>query len=365
MTKLSFLRWQRLPAPSARALLAGRSLAVVAALGAGWAVLAVSGRDAGAMFYELMDASLGSRESIEGLGLMASPLLLTGLAVALAMRVGAWNIGAEGQFYMGALAATAVSLCSSGWPQPVILGAMLAAGLLGGALWIVVPALARAYAGVSEIMTTLLLNFVALLLVYYVSIGPWRDRSSGTLAATPRMAVDMPALSGDLHWGIAIAFGAVMLVALVLRYSRWGYEVRIVGANADVAAYAGIPVRHRLVAVMLASGALAGLAGMLEVVGTVHRLQGGIANNYGYLGIVVAVLGRGSPLGVFGATLLLVFILNAGVALQTQGLTMSAVLAFTGLVLLFTALADGCVHYRPVRARRAADTGNDRPGSLA
>ena len=167
---------------------------------------------------------------------------------------------------------------------------MFSAGLVGGAVWILIPTLARAYANVNELITTLLLNFVAILLVYYVSTGPWRDRTANS--ATARLSAEIPEFWGTVHWGLPVAIVVALAVAGLLAFSRWGYEVRLAGSNPSAAHYAGIPARRHLVTVMLLSGAIAGLAGMLELAGTVHRLQGGISNNYGYLGIMVAVLAR-------------------------------------------------------------------------
>lgn len=342
------VRFQRLPAVAPSAALAARAIAILLALLVGAVAIALAGMNPGEMAGSVLSSTFGSVYGLVDLGLLASPLILTGLGVAVALRTGLWNIGAEGQFYMGAFGATAVGLFVSG-PDPMILILMVLAGMLGGVVWILIPTLARAYANVNEIITTLLLNFVGLLLVYYVSTGPWRDRKSGVLAATPRIRTEVPELYDALHWGIVVAIGMAILMSLVLRYTTWGYEVRIAGANARAAHYTGMPVTRRIVQVMLLSGAFAGLAGMLELAGTVHRLQGGIANNYGYLGIMVAVLARGSPIGVIFAGLLIAFLLNAGIILQTSGLSTSSVIALTGLILMFTAVGEELAHYRVVR----------------
>jgi simple sugar transport system permease protein len=129
--------------------------------------------------------------------------------------------------------------------------------------------------------------------------------------------------------------------------------VRIAGSNPSAAKYAGMPFRRHLILVMLLSGAIAGVAGMLEAAGTVHRLQGGISNNFGYLGIMVAVLARGSALGVLAGAVLMAIILNSGIILQTQGVNVSTVLAITGLILFFTAIGDEFAHYRITRTETA------------
>jgi simple sugar transport system permease protein len=135
-------------------------------------------------------------------------------------------------------------------------------------------------------------------------------------------------------------------MALALAFTGWGYEVRVAGANRHAAHYAGVPVRKRLMQVMLLSGGLAGVAGMLEIAGTVHRLQGGISNNFGYLGVMVAVLAGGLPVGVLPAALLMGIILNGGIVLQAYGVSTYEVLALTGLVLLFIAVGEQLAYYR-------------------
>ena len=341
-------RIQRLPSAPAGVAFLSRGAAILIALIVAGIGIAMAGMDPLALGMEVIDSSFGSTFGMEDLGVLIIPLILTGLSVAVAQQIGAWNIGGEGQFYMGALCASAVGLFVEG-PQPVILVLMFLAGVAGGAAWILVPTLARAYANVNELITTLLLNFVATLAVYYVATGPWRDRSGMANSATPPLSAEIPYFWGIVHWGFPIAIACAILVAALLAFTKWGYEVRLVGSNPSAAKYAGIPVRRRLIAVMLLSGAIAGLAGMLEIAGTVHRLQGGISNNFGYLGIMVAVLARGSPIGVIFSGALMAFLLNSGIILQTEGLTTSVVLAITGFILFLTAIGDELSYYRIVR----------------
>lgn len=343
-------RLQRLPSATPAAAFGARVAAIALALAIAGLILAASGKNPLALGLQVVSSSLGSRFGLEDLGLLVIPLILTGLSVTVAQQIGAWNIGAEGQFYAGAFAATAVGLFVP-LPDGLSLVAMALAGALGGLVWIAIPALARAYAEVNELITTLLLNFIAILLVYYVSTDAWRERGGVANSATPRIPAEIPEFWGAVHWGLPIAIILSLLMAACFAFTRWGYEVRLIGSNPQAAPYVGIAARRHLITVMLISGAVAGLAGMLEVAGTVHRLQGGISNNYGYLGIMVAVLARGSCVGVIFSGALMAFILNSGIILQTQGLTTSTVLAITGLILFLTAIGDELSHYRLSRAK--------------
>lgn len=344
------MRIQRVPSENLAGGVAARLIAILLALTVAAIVFAFAGADLGKLGAHVVKSTFGSKFGWMDLGLIATPLILTGLAVTVARKVGAWNIGAEGQFCAGVFAATGVALYVPG-PTVVVLPLMFVAGALGGMVWILIPTLARAYADVSELITTLLLNFVGILLIYYVATGPWLDPSGRSFAATARLPHEVPSFWGDVHWGLPIAVVLTIVVAGVLNYTRWGYEVRIAGSNPSAARYAAIPFRRHLIVVMLVSGAIAGLAGMLEAAGTAHRLQGGISNNFGYIGIMVAVLARGSAIGVLAGAALMAVILKAGIALQTQGVNISTVLAITGLILFFTAIGDELSRYRIVRAQ--------------
>ncbi|MDE1995853.1 MAG: ABC transporter permease, partial [Rhizobiaceae bacterium] len=299
-------RLQRLPSASPVVAFAARIAAILLALIFAGIVLAATGASPLELASEVIDSSFGSSFGLQDLGVLLVPLILTGLSVAVGQQIGVWNIGAEGQFYAGAFGAATVGLFVPG-PPMVLLPLMFFAGLFAGALWILIPTLARAYANVNELITTLLMNFVAILLVYYVSTSAWRDRTANS--ATARLHAEIPEFWGSIHWGFPVAIIAALVVAGVLAFSRWGYEVRLVGSNPSAAHYAGMPAQRHLITVMLLSGAIAGLAGMLEIAGTVHRLQGGISNNYGYLGIMVAVLARNSAVGVIFSAALMAFIL--------------------------------------------------------
>jgi simple sugar transport system permease protein len=348
-------RLQRIPSPPVSVALAARTVAVSLALVTAGVALALTGSSPLSLAGELITDTFGSSFALEDLALLVAPLILTGLSVWVGLRVGAWNIGAEGQFNAGAVAAAGIGLFLPG-PAIVVVPLMWIAALGGGVVWMLGPALARAYAGVSELITTLLLNFVAALLVSWLSTGPWLSPDGRAIGTTARIVPEIPEFWGSVHWGLPVAVLLTLAVGSLLNFTRWGYEIRVCGSNPEAARYAGMPVRRHLIGVMLLSASLAATAGMFEVAGTVHHLQGGISNNFGYLGIMVAVLARRATLGVLAGAVFMALLLNSGSILSTRGVDVSIVLAVTGLVLLYTAIGDEAAHYRLVRSGPVRNT---------
>ncbi|WP_438382463.1 ABC transporter permease [Asaia sp. BMEF1] len=334
----------RLSVVPPRRIFVGRALALCFVFLVLAFVLMLLGLQLGMVARLVVTSTFGTEFGLENLALYMTPLLMTGAAVWLALRAGLWNIGAEGQFLAGATAATAVGLFL---PLPVLVTLPLAAvaSILAGACWSAVPAAGRAWLGVSEIITTLLLNFIASYLVYYLVTGPWADRVTGAQVSSERIHAAMPALYGVVHWGGPLALALVTALGLLLGRSRFGYELTLSGSNPEAAHYAGVSVAPRLFLALVFSGALAGLGGMMEALGTVHRLQGGLAHGYGYLGIVVALLARQSALALIPAAFLMAVILNTGIVLQTLQVSASSVLAITGLLVFAIAVSDELVAY--------------------
>ncbi|OGO11060.1 MAG: hypothetical protein A2Z66_12895 [Chloroflexi bacterium RBG_13_66_10] len=334
-----------------KAALLSRIVAVLLALLLAALALELQGKSSIRIVGSALASTLGTWFGIQQALILATPITLTGLAVVLSMRMGVWNIGVEGQLFMGAFAAAGIGLFMSG-QSAVILALMFAAGALGGAAWVLLPALARAYANINEIISTLMLNFVAILFVRHFVTGPWRDLALREVFATPRISYALPTLFGSrLHLGFLVPILIAGAMELWFRYTRMGYEVRMTGANRRTAEFAGIPVVRHIVIVMCASAAIAGIAGTIEVAGTAHRLTGVISNGYGFLGFLIAVLANNSPLPMLIAGVFVAVLLNAGISLQVQGLSIHIVLAITGLILLFAAIGDVAARYRVVRAR--------------
>lgn len=355
--------------PSGATRLAVRVGAVVAAFLAAALFLLLAGNPIGPVFSALWEGSFGSAYGQAQTILAAIPLVFTSLSVAIAFRMLLWNIGAEGQFYFGAFGATAVAYAWPEWPAPLLLTTMILGGMLGGALWALVPGVLRAYLGTNEIVPTLLLNYVAILWVDYLVHTSWRDPDSlGFPLGKPFSAgATLPQL-GDtaVHAGAVVAVIAALAISVILRRTTWGYKIKVIGENQRAARYAGFSIPGSIVTVMLLSGALAGVGGMVEVSGTVHRIQADISPGFGYTGIIVATLARFSPLLILPVALLFGALITGGVELQTIGLPSDIVLMLQGTILFFALAGELLVHYKIEWRRRASpDEGDPSPKSRA
>jgi general nucleoside transport system permease protein len=323
--------------------------AIVAAFLLAALFLFVTGRPVNAVFSAMWSGSFGTPYGQAQMLIAAVPLVFTGLAVAIAFRMLLWNIGAEGQFYFGAFGATAVAYAAPEWPAPLLLTAMAVGGMIGGASWALLPGALRAYFGTNEIVPTLLLNYVAILWVDYLVHNQWRDPDSlGFPLGKPFSdSARLPQL-GDtaVHAGALVAVFAAVAVAVVLGRTVWGYKIKVIGENARAARYAGFSIPRNIIAVMLLSGALAGLGGMVEVSGTVHRIQADISPGFGYTGIIVATLARFSPLIVLPVAVLFGALITGGLELQTVGLQSDLVLMIQGVILFFALAGELLVNYR-------------------
>ena len=272
-------------------------------------LLAALGFDATSGMLALFRGSLGSAYAItSGTLVRATPVILTGLSVAIAFRAGVFNIGAEGQLLAGAAAAAAISLLPGVGSSRVSSWIALIAGACAGGLWAGIAALLRERFRVLEVISTILLNFVALNLVGYLVRGPLQEPlhiypQSTTIASPARLPRILP--TSRLHAGFLIAIAAAALSWWALRYTSAGFRLRAAGANPDAARVAGeIDVTRTTIRAFIASGAIAGLAGAIELTGVTFALYENISPGYGYTGIAVALLARLDPLGVVASGLL-------------------------------------------------------------
>jgi simple sugar transport system permease protein len=308
-------------------------------------------------FYE---ATFGSWAVISDTLVKATPLILVGLACTVAFTMKLWNIGAEGQFYFGAFFASLVvlvPLVPPESPKLVVIGAMIFMGLVGGAIWGFIPGALKAYFNINEIITTLMLNYIAILWNNFWIFDQWSDggfqmtpsfEKSAWLPRLTDYARQFPALSGfTLHLGFIIALIAAVIVWWILRRSKWGYEVKLTGDNQEAARYAGINIKRNIILVMMFSGALAGLAGTIEVSGVVHRLQERISPGYGFTGIIIAWLAKLNPFAVVVVSILFGALLVAGREIQPSGLA-----ALIQGIVLFTVISSEVLLRYSIRFER-------------
>ncbi len=299
------LQIDRLPAPLwLRSLIPVVSVVVTFLLTSGF-VLAVGANPIEAAYYFLLDPLSNPVRLIEVL-VKSTPLLITGAAVAFAFAGGYWNIGVEGQLYMGATAATAIGLQMHGYPAWVALPLMVVGGFFAGMAWAVLPAFMKVRLKIDEVVTTLLLNYVAIYVVSAILNGPWRDPIS-QWPQSPEIAASaiFPRLipRSRLHLGFILALVIIALLWFVLSRTAFGMKMRAVGFNMDAAQFSGIHVNRVIMTVALVSGGIGGLAGASEVAGIHFHLIDAISPGYGYTGIIIATLGSLNAIGVAAAAL--------------------------------------------------------------
>jgi ABC-type uncharacterized transport system permease subunit len=350
--------------PAVKATTSWLGIAAAALLGT-IAVIALCGRPPVPALIAMLHGAVGSANGLTESALEAVPLVLTGLGVALAFQCGLWNIGAEGQLLVGELAAIAVGVQAAHWPAPMLLPIVLLAGTAAGSAWATLAALLRVFRGVPEVISTILLNFVALYLVSWATTGPLREPGQDI----PRTvllpaAAQLPTLAnGSLHAGIFLAVLAVFIGSVLLFRTLVGFEIRAVGLNPQAAAAAGMPVRRTMLLAFAVSGALAGLAGAVQLAGVTLRLYGGSSPGTGYTAIAVALVGGLRPLGVLLAALFF-GALTAGSNEMQRAAGVSSVIALVVqallLLLLISRSPTGESGKRESAARRLTSADSDR-----
>jgi simple sugar transport system permease protein len=331
------------------------AVGATALVGAG--LLLLGGYHPGAAAAAMLRGAFGSWDIFVSITLVRSvPLVVCGLAVAMAFQAGVWNIGAEGQLYAGAIAAAWVGLAGGALPSALLLPLVLLAAFAGGAVWAVVPTVMRVRMGVGEVITTILMNFVAIYLAAYMVHGPLQESrgvfpQTDPIAEAARLPALLPGTRLHLGFGLAVVLAAGFWI--LLRRARFGFQVRAVGASPDAARVAGrIDTNRVIVVTFLLSGAVAGLAGGIQVSGLTHALYEDLSPGWGYTAIAVALLAGLHPLGVV-ATGVLFGALQAGAGAMQRDAGIPA--AWVGVVEALVILAVlGLDRVRRLRARRAS-----------
>jgi ABC-type uncharacterized transport system permease subunit len=340
-----------------------------AAVALGLGILAIgleaAGYDAGTALRALWSGAFGSWDAFTSTTLVrAVPLILIGLGIVIAFRAGALNIGAEGQFYAGAIAATWIGLRVAGQPAPVAIAALLVGAALAGAAWVAIPAWLKLRFGVIEVISTLLLNFVALSLVSWMVLGPLQERGRIYPQSDPiAEAARLPLVPGSrLHAGLVLAVAGGLILWFVFSKTLWGFRLLAVGVGPRAAEVSGRVDSMRASAVaLLLSGAVAGLAGGVEISGVSYALFQNLSPGYGFTGIAVALLAGLHPAGVVVSGILFGALeAGAGAMQRDAGVPAVAVYVVQAIViivaLLATAPRGGWLSVRVVLRKRAGST---------
>jgi ABC-type uncharacterized transport system permease subunit len=346
---------------------------VLAALIVAGIVLAATSHNPLTVYRDIIQASITQPGALSQTLVSMTPLMFTGLAAAVAFRMRLWNIGGEGQLYMGAIGASGAGLYFHSLPGPLLILAMMAGGLLAGSLWASIPGALRAYFNTNEILTTLMLNYVAANVMYYLifdSTSYWRDLTSAsakvfpTGKSLPPQATWPPLQIGSvtIPFGLLFAIGLALLLWGMIRATRYGYEMRVLADSPMVGRYAGIRTRRKILSLMALSGGIAGLGGASQVGDFSHVLdpRGLEQAGFGYSGIVVAALARYNPIAVIVSSFFIGMLVNAGFALQGPAFPIGLTGTMEGILLFCVLGAEIFTRYRLTvrlprgRARTAA-----------
>jgi general nucleoside transport system permease protein len=341
-------------------------IAAVAMLVTGFLIFTLLGKDPASAFYVFFIKPIDNSYGFGELLLKSTPLILCGLGLAIAYRANVWNIGAEGQLVMGAIAGSGVALSFGESTSHWILPLMMLAGTLGGMAWAAIPAFLRTRFNTNEILTTLMLVYIAQLFLSFLVHGPWRD-PAGYNFPQSRMFADVELLPLLIE-GTRVNWAFVL--ALLLAGASWfftaktfaGYRTLVAGLAPAAARYAGFSEKRNIWLALLLSGASAGLAGICEVAGPIGQLQPTVSPGYGFAGIIVAWVGRLHPVGIVLAALLMSLLYLGGEAAQMQLSLPSAVTGlFQGLLLFYVLAADLFIGYRLRRIEPVAKTPASAP----
>ena len=325
-------------------------VAVAGGLAFGALILLLGGHSVGDAYRAMWDASFGTSQGFEQTLVRATPLLLTGLAVTVALRMNVWNIGAEGQMALGAIGATFVAFHADSLGRFPLLLLMFLGGAIAAGGWAMIAAVPRAAVGLNEIITTLFLNYIGLLLLSALINGPWKDptaigfaysRPLPTQAALPLIGTT------NVTVGIYIALGAALVLWWLLDRTRLGFSLSIAGGNVRAAHYLRLGVGRRIVFVLVLSGALAGIGGVIQLTAASGRLQDGLTGNYGYTGILVAFLARQRVIPTVVVAVLFAGLLAGGSALQSTGIPSSIAQIVQAVIIIFVLGGEVLGGYRP------------------
>lgn len=341
--------------PAQKAVLL-RIAAFFLAILAGGIFIAVIGYNPFSVYQEIVAGCFRTPIAMQSTVKIAIPLLITSLGVTLAFKMKFWNIGAEGQLIFGAICASYFALFCSGWPHWLLLIASFLAGAIGGGLWGLIPAVFKVKWGTNETLLTLMMNYIALYIVDYLQKGPWKDPAAKGFAKIASFSSN--AQIGKVfgvQGGWIVAVLLVVIVAVFLKYTKRGYEISVVGESKATARYAGINVTKVMLGTMFLSGALSGMGGMIQAMGTTNSLSMGIASGVGFTAIIVAWLGQLNPYVIFLITCFFSILeKGSGVIQSTYGISTYAADVLQGVILFFILASEFFIRYSFVRRKKGA-----------
>lgn len=331
-----------------------RLLALVLALIAGGLFILVMGKSPIGVYATMISGAFRSKMAVQAMVRIMIPLLLTSLGVTLAFKMRFWNIGAEGQLIMGAVFASYFGLFHSDWPAFVLIPVMFVAGVLGGGLFGLLPAIFKMKFGTNETLFTLMLNYIALYIVVYLEDRPWRDPASPGYAKFAMFGDN--AMLGKvlgIQCGWIIALILLVVVAVYMKFTKQGYEISVVGESEATARYAGMNVKKIVLRTMFMSGAVSGIAGFVQASGTTGTLSQGIANGVGFTAIIVAWLGRLNPVSIFIITFLFaVMEKGSSVVRSTYDLSEAFASVLQGIILFFVIGCEFFIRYKIMKRKK-------------
>ncbi|WP_036484014.1 ABC transporter permease [Nitratireductor basaltis] len=342
----------RRPRQSALFSIMSPFIALLLTLVAGAIMFALLGKNPVTALYYFFIEPLLEVWSLHELAVKAAPLILIGVGLSICYLSNNWNIGAEGQFVIGAITGSILPIMVPEWQNAFVLPLMLLMGMLGGAAYAAIPAFLKARFSTNEILTSLMLVYVAQLFLDWLVRGPWRNPEGFNFPETRSFHADailpeiLPA-SGRAHWGFAFALIAAVVLWFLLAKTLKGFEVKVIGQSPRAGRFGGFSRTRMIMFAFLVSGALAGLAGISEVSGAIGQLRPSISPGYGFTAIIVAFLGRLNPLGIVAAGLVLALSYLGGEAAQISiGVSDKVARAFQGMLLFFVLACDMLIHYR-------------------
>lgn len=345
---------------SARMALLSPVIALCLTVIAGGIIFALRGLNPFEALYIYFVEPLTQRWALEQLIVKAAPLVLIGVGLAVCYSANVWNIGAEGQFIIGALMAGMVPVFFTSWQTPEVMVLMLALGVAGGMAWGAIPAVLRNRFGANEILTSLMLVYVAQYVFDWLVRGPWRDPQGFNFPKSVNFdGWQLLPTWGDIHLGALFALVVAIVLFVMMSRTLKGFELQVIGAAPRAGRFAGFSGPRAVLFCFLLSGALAGLAGASDVMGQGGQLQTPYSPNYGFVAIIVAFLGRLNPLGVIVAGLLLALSFIGGESVQVSlGMSDKIAKVFQGILLFFLLACDTLILYRVrIEAARPAAAG--------